>query len=400
MGEPSLPPGRSPRRTEGWERAERTAWIALAGVDGIGPATFARLLARSGSAAGVLEDVRTGRAAGTATEEVPLRRQVRLALEAVAAEPEGTDTKLRGLGLWTVTPLDDAWPDRLRDLADAPLVLHGWGVATLLQAPRSVAVVGTRRPSPAGRLLATRLADRLAELGVVVISGLAVGIDGAAHAATVARGAPTLAVIGAGHAAPGPRAHRALVDDILANGGAVVSELAPWVHATSGTFPRRNRILSGLADAVLVVEAPIRSGAINTAHHALEQGRPLLVAPGRPGDERTAGCLRLLRETEARPLVGVDEAIEDLGIDAGPTAEPAAGAQVRPGLGEAERAVADRISRGPADLDGLVIDTGLAPAVVASAVSLLQLRGWVQTVGSAYLPSGALASATARDGRR
>jgi DNA processing protein len=380
-------------------RAERTAWIALAAVDGIGPATFAHLLAQSGSAAAVLEDVRARRL-GRSASRVPLRPQVRAALEAVAAEPEAAETSLRGHGLWTVTPLDDGWPDRLRDLVDSPVVLHGWGVASLLQAPRSVAIVGTRRPSPAGRLLATRLATRLAELGVVVISGLAIGIDGAAHAATVVRGAPTLAVIGAGHTTPGPRAHRALLEDIIANHGTVVSELAPWVHATLGTFPRRNRILSGLADAVLVVEAPTRSGAINTAHHALEQGRPLLVAPGRPGDERTAGCLRLLRETEARPLIGVEEAIEDLGLDAAPTANQPADGVVRPGLGEAERAVADRLNRGPADLDGLVTDTGLAPAVVASAVSLLQLRGWVQTMGSTYLPSGALASATLRVGRR
>ncbi|HEX5466815.1 MAG TPA: DNA-processing protein DprA [Candidatus Limnocylindrales bacterium] len=380
----------------GLDPEERAAWISLSLVEGVGLLTFGRLVGHFGGAAPALAAIRAGRL-GPLAAELRLRHVVRAALVQAAADPQSLQTPLRRLGLWTLTPLDERWPARLRGLADPPVTLHGWGEVASLEAVRAVAVVGTRRPTPAGRLLASRLGDRLAEVGVVVVSGLAIGIDGAAHAAVVARGGRTVAVIGAGHRAPGPRAHRRLMRDIVDSGGAVVSELGPLAAATRGTYPRRNRILSGLADTVMVVEAPARSGAINTAHHALEQGRNLLVAPGRPGEVRTAGCLRLLRETEARPLIGLDEALADAGIDPrlalapGPEASPRRHAEPgQEGLGPAERAVAQRLGAGPADLDQLVAATGLAPATVASALGLLQLRGWAQASGATYLPAGPL----------
>ena len=126
-------------------------------------------------------------------------------------------------------------------------------------------MVGTRRPTLGGRALAAKISVRLVELGAVVVSGLAVGIDGAAHAAVVERNGPTVGVIGAGHDNPGPRAHARLRDEILATGGALISEHHPKVAATKGTYPRRNRIIAALGDATIVVEAPRKSGALNTA---------------------------------------------------------------------------------------------------------------------------------------
>ena len=176
-----------------------------------------------------------------------------------------------------------------------------------------MAVVGTRRPAGQGRDLARRIATRLVEAGACVVSGLAVGVDGAAHRAALEAGGETVAVIGSGPDDPGPLVHRPLARAIVRS-GAVVSELPPGVRATRGTYPRRNRIISALARATIVVEAPARSGALITARHALEQGRPLLVAPGRPLDPAVAGSLALLRESPARPLVGLDEMIVDLGL--------------------------------------------------------------------------------------
>jgi len=176
--------------------------------------------------------------------------------------------------------------------------------------------------------------------------------------------------------------------------GAVISELAPDTLPTRGTFPRRNRIISALGDATIVVEAPRRSGALITARHALEQGRPVLALPGRPGDPSVAGCLALLRETPARPFAGLDEMIVDLGYDA-----PPAGATVTARLslaaalellGPAERAVAQRLAKGPAGADALVSETGLAPPIVSGALTLLLLRGWIASMGPAYLPAGPL----------
>jgi DNA processing protein len=154
-----------------------------------------------------------------------------------------------------------------------------------------------------------------------------------------------------------------------------------------------------LTQATIVIEAPVRSGALITARHALEQGRTVLAAPGRPGDPQTAGCLALLRETPARPLVGLDEMVVDLGLDVAGQRGPASrGAALSAEtalalLGPAERAVAHRLRRGPASADALIADTGLPAAVASGAITLLLLRGWAQALGPAYLAAGPLLGA-------
>lgn len=385
------------------EPEERRAWICLASVSGLGPETLTLLIAHFGSAAAVLETARAGRLDAWSLDHrdpsgrQPLTAPVRAAMALAARDLETRLAAIAQHGLWTLTALDEDYPQRLRDLDPPPAVIHGWGDPVALRRPRAVAVVGTRRPTPAGRALAARICARLVEAGAAVVSGLAVGIDGAAHAATVERSGHTVAVIGAGHSQPGPRAHAALRERILAADGAVISEHHPDVRATHGTYPRRNRIIAALGDAVIVVEAPVRSGALITARHAMELGRLVLVAPGRVGDWATAGSLSLLRESPARPLVGMDEMLADLGYlgeAAGPLRQPGLGPEARgPALamlGPAERAVAERLCTSPAGLDVLVADTGLPPGVVSSAVTLLLLRGWVHAMGPAYLVSGPL----------
>jgi DNA processing protein len=226
---------------------------------------------------------------------------------------------------------------------------------------------------------------------------LAVGIDGAAHAATLEHGGTAIGVIGGGHQYPGPRAHSRLRDEVVAAGGAVISEHHPDSHPTKGTFPRRNRIIAALSDALIVIEAPDKSGALNTAHHALGLGRPVFVAPGRIGDWSVAGALALLRDTPARPLVGLDELVADLGYFDGPaagaTAEPTMSLEAALAmLGPAERSVARRLARGAAGIDVLVADTGESAAVVSSAITLLLMRGWAHAIGPAYVAAGPLAA--------
>jgi len=189
--------------------------------------------------------------------------------------------------------------------------------------------------------------------------------------------------------------HRRLAQAIRAH-GAIVSELAPGVRPTRGTFPRRNRIISALSVATVVVEAPARSGALITARHALEQGRMLLVAPGRPLDPRVAGCLSLLRESPARPLVGLDEMVTDLGLD-GPGAGASDVGAPRPSpdsalasLGPVERSVAMALRAGPQTVDALVRACDLEAGVVAGALTMLQLRGWARVLGAMQLPAGPL----------
>ena len=383
---------------------ERVAWVALASTAGVGDAWFGRLLAACGSAAAALEGVASLQRADSdrrLARRVGLPASPGLAarLRDAHADPRRTERRVSDLGGWTLTPLDGDYPTRLTELEHPPPVLYGLGRQDVLLDPALVAVVGTRRPTGLGRHLAARVASRLAHVGASVVSGLAVGIDGVAHAATVEAGGSTLGVAGSGLQAPAPEANRRLVRAILAGRGAIVSELAPDVQATRGTFPRRNRIISVLARATIVVEAPARSGALITARLALEQGRPVLAVPGRPLDPSVAGCLALLRETPARPLVGLDEMVDDLGLELGRhiAADPRPATAVRPStaaalaaLSPSERDVAARLMGGPRTMDGLVALTGRPPGEVAAAVTILQLRGWARPHGSLLLAAGAL----------
>jgi DNA processing protein len=279
-------------------------------------------------------------------------------------------------------------------MEEPPPVIFGLGSPASLVAARLVAVVGTRHPTGIGRSLAARVGARLAQAGVTVVSGLAVGIDGAAHLAALEAAGESVAVVGGGLDEPGPAVHRRLARQIAGH-GSVISEQPPGIRPTAGTFPRRNRIVSALASATIVIEAPARSGALITARHALEQGRLLLVAPGRPLDPAVAGNLALLRESPARPLVGLDEMLVDLGLD-----DQVPGPRV-PGtvlstttalraLAGPEQAVAQALSRGPQTVDGLVRACGQPPGVVAAALTLLQLRGWAKVLGALHLPAGPL----------
>jgi DNA processing protein len=283
----------------------------------------------------------------------------------------------------------------------------------------AVAVVGTRWPTDKGRVIAGWIGSALARTGAVVVSGLAVGIDGAAHAAVVAEGGRTVAVLGGGHARLFPKAHDRLANAIVESGGAVVSELAPDTSPSRGTFPRRNRLVSGLSDATVVVEAGRRSGALITAGWALEQGRECFLVPGPFDSPTSAGCHAFLRSFpgQARVVCGIPELIEDLELDgevAGAlvgNARPGAGAgqsgasrtppatapnvgraALLASLGPVERTLAEELARGPATADQLAQRTSLAGAAVLSALTLLELRGLARGAYGRYSPAGALAS--------
>ena len=377
----------------------RRAWIALASTPGVGDATFERMLQVFGDAATALRTV--ARLPGASDGRLARRLQMRVRsgvvaeIRRMAAAPSRPVEAMERLGGWALTPLDAAYPARLHELEQPPRVLFGIGYQDLLVGPRIVAVVGTRRPTAVARDLATRIGARLAAAGATIVSGLAVGIDGAAHRATLDAGGPTIAVVGGGLDAPGPANHRQLARRISER-GAVVGELAPGVAPTPGTFPRRNRIISALAGATIVVEAPARSGALITARHALEQGRLLLVAPGRPLDPRIAGNLALLHESPAKPLVGLDEMIVDLGLDDAPRDDGARQGKTLSAhaalalLGPGERAVAEGLMHGPQTVDALVGSSGLSPGVVAGALTILQLRGWARMHGPMQLAAGPL----------
>jgi DNA processing protein len=403
---------------------DRDALAILLSVSGLGPLTLGRLVEALGSPSAILEVaghpgaarrlIEASRTPDDGTHAMP--RVVADALvQAVARGPELLGV-IKQFELEVVTPADGAYPRRLLTIEVPPPALFVRGSLDSLANERVVAIVGTRRPSPAGRRIASRMAAALSRAGATVVSGLAIGVDGAAHAAVVADGAATVAYIGGGHGRLFPRAHDRLADAIVDAGGAVVSEYAPLIEPSRGTFPQRNRLISGSSDAVVVVEAGARSGALVTASWALEQGRECFIVPGSIDAPTSAGCNGFLRDWPelARIVSGIPQLLDDLGLAAAaglPRAAPASEsggvvitARVRPpsaaamltGRSAGELAVADALVRGAVTVDELVAVTRLSVGAVLGAVTRLEALGLVRAAHGRYEPAGPLAMSDPR----
>jgi len=412
METPPVPDGgpASAQRPRGPSQAERDAWAVLAGVFGLGPVGFGVLLERYGSGVAILSEASSpgGPDRMVDAAAADLARSGRGARDALAptlaqAIADAADlapvtlARIRELGLAVVTIEDPAYPGRLGTIEMPPHLLYVLGDPAAMSADAAIAIVGTRRATDAGRSIAARIATTLVEVGASVVSGLAVGIDGAAHAAAVHARGTTVAVIGSGHAALHPRAHSRLADAIVATGGAVVSELAPDTRPSVGTFPRRNRVISGLADATVVVEAPARSGALITASWALEQGRECFLVPGAIDAPATAGCLAFLREfpERTRIVAGIPQLIADLGL-ADRLVEgrvPVDVAATLSGVGEVAARLGGEIVRGRSTVDELVAVTGWPVATVLAALTMLERHGLAVGIHGRYRPAGGLAGA-------
>jgi DNA processing protein len=407
------------------EPSEAESWALLLSIDGLGPAGFGALLAAYGSGRGILRAAGRPRAATTlagiasaAEGRTAFGARVGEGIVALAADAGPRLGVLRGSGLRIVTLDDPGYPARLRAISLPPPALLVQGDAALLDGRRMIAVVGTRRPTERGRLTAARIAAAISRCGAVVVSGLAVGIDGAAHAAVVAEGGQTIAVLGSGHGRLYPRAHARLAAELIAAGGAIVAERFPDRGPTAGTFPQRNRVISGLAEATIVVEAGSRSGALITAEWALEQGRECFLVPGPIDEPRSAGCLAWLREYPAatRIVAGIPELIEDLGLIDLPAAEmpdrpgeerrqesrpphgsvpvsrPSVGAELVE-LGTTARQVAEALCSGHGSIDELAAATGHPVATILGAITILELRGLATSTYGRYRAAGRLAAA-------
>ena len=263
---------------------ERTAWLRLARTENVGPVTFAQLIKRFGGASRALE----------ALPELARRggRPIRL------ATVEEADRELAAgaaLGARLVCACEPEYPPMLAALDPAPPLIWTRGRIALLQ-PSAVAIVGARVASAAGQRFARGLAHDLGQAGQVIVSGLARGIDAAAHEGSLPTG--TVAVLGGGVDDIYPPEHGDLYERIVET-GCVISENAPGRTAVARDFPRRNRIISGLSRAVVVVEAEMRSGSLITARLAAEQGREVLAVPGSPLDPRAKGTNDLIRQGAA-----------------------------------------------------------------------------------------------------
>ena len=297
---------------------------------------------------------------------------------------------LRALGAQLVGASDPDMPARLRAIPDCPTVLFVRGDRGALPAPQ-LAVVGSRRATPAGARIARRFAAELAERGLVVTSGLAQGIDAEAHRGALEAGGRTVAVLGSSLDRVYPSAHRALADRIAAQ-GAVVSEFPFGTRPVPWNFPWRNRIISGLSLGVLVVEAAERSGSLITARLAGEQGREVFAVPGSILNPQAVGCHRLLRDG-AKLVERVEDILEELPADAlaaleshepGSRTDANAlsgtelGGESAPPPTADEAAVLHHLGHEPASADALAERVGLAPERVYSILSILEIGGSIR----------------------
>lgn len=286
---------------------------------------------------------------------------------------------LESRGLRWLARDDTRFPAPLRAIHDPPpgLFLRGEADVDVLSR-RAVAIVGARSCSPYGAQVARLLGRELAGAGLVVVSGLARGVDGEAHRGALDAGGPTVAVLGCGVDRDYPAAHAELARRI-GRSGLVVSEYAPGVEPAPWRFPARNRIIAGLAAATVVVEARERSGALITADFALEEGREVLACPGEITSALSAGTNDLLR-LGATPLTKVDDVLELFGL--------AASGRPPADVGPAAAALLARLVDAPAAADELLRASGLDAATAAAALSELELAGLVAHADGLYRRTG------------
>jgi DNA processing protein len=362
-------------------------WVGFSRAAGIGAVRLRALLDHFGDVASAWRaDPAALAACGIGSHAVEGLLAARRALD-LDQEVE----RLAQRGFSVLTWQDQQYPAPLLEIASPPIVLYAWG--NLERADRhATAIVGTRRPTAYGQAVARDLATALAVHGVTVISGLARGIDSLAHRAALDAGGRTIAVLGSGLDEIYPPEHRNLAEEV-AGQGAVLTEYPLGTRPEAGNFPVRNRIVAGLARALVVVEAGEASGALITAEFAADQGREVFSVPGNIYSRASRGANRLLVQG-ATPLVSPEDVLAALAIPAQPGPE----ADETLSLGaDLEGQLAGLLSEDPVHADDLVARTRRAPSEVMAALAMLELQGRAVQVGGMHYvrsrPRGRVAEA-------
>lgn len=357
---------------------QRIDWLRLIRSERVGPRTFRMLINHCGSARAAIEALpELARRGGAA-------RQIRIIPQ---AEAEREIAAARQMDVAFVAHGESGYPPRLAMIDDAPPLLAIRGDRSALMAP-AIAIVGSRNASGAGLKFSEHLARELGAAGFAIISGLARGIDAAAHRASLTTG--TLAVLAGGHDRIYPPEHSNLLGAIIGHAGAALSEM-PMGHEPRGKdFPRRNRLISGVSLGVVVVEAAFRSGSLITARLAGEQGREVFAVPGSPIDPRTAGTNSLIKQgatlvTEAADIINVVNPILGQPADM-PVAEPESVSPAGREPDDSDRAhIVNLLGPTPLGLDDIIRLSGIAPAVVRTVLLELELAGRLDHHGASLI---------------
>jgi DNA processing protein len=353
-------------------------WLALAHAPGLHAGQLQDWLAQGASPIDLTRESRSGLAA-IGLGQAAIRALLQPDDKALATDLQWLQTAPnRSLVAWGSAE----YPPLLAQIADAPLILYADGDTEALCLPQ-LAIVGSRNPTALGRDTAQQFAQHLAEAGLVVTSGLALGIDAAAHRGALSADARTVAVLGRGLDAIYPRENASLAREIVGRQGVLVTDLPIGTPPLKQNFPRRNRILSGLAVGTLVVEAALQSGSLITARLAADQGREVFAIPGSIHNPMVRGCHRLLRQG-ARLVESVEDIFAELEPIIGEMKRiahetPPTGAdRHQPRLDKEYEILLDALGFEPAGLDDLVVRTGLQAGAVASMLLILELEGRVQ----------------------
>lgn len=356
------------------------AWFRLLQTPGVGRDSARRLLAACGSPAAVFSTPQAtlqrlvGGAAAGALSKTPPEYQTRLSA-ALQWLHGGADRHLLTLD-------HPAWPPALLQTADPPLLLYVHGDLRMLSRP-SLAIVGSRHPSVQGRDNARNFAKALGELGYVIVSGLALGIDGAAHLGALQAGTGTVAVVGTGLDIVYPPSHADLAQRVALH-GALVSEFAPGTPGLPEHFPLRNRIIAGLSLGTLVVEAALPSGSLITARLALEGGREVFAIPGSIHSPQSKGCHALIKQG-AKLVESAADIVEELrgGHRQAAAAQTAPATDAQPGANPRYAGLLEALGHDPVTLDALMARTGCSAAELSVLLLELELDGQ-----AARLPGG------------
>lgn len=352
---------------------EQAYWIALSCLTPLGARRIRRLVEAFGSA----ENAYTAGRDDLIAAGLPLRAAETVCRERQAIDPDEAARKVQSCGISVLTLYDAGYPDLLRQIYDPPAVLFFRGDIGVLAAP-CVAVVGSRQASVYGRTVAEKLAGGLAAAGVVVVSGMARGIDTCAHTGALKADGKTAAVLGCGLDICYPPENRRLREEI-AQKGVIISEFPPGTQPKPAHFPLRNRIISGLSLATVVVEAGEKSGALITADCALEQGRDVFAVPGSVNSPNSRGCHRLIKEG-AQIAESAADILQAMGMEAAKIRKEEVKVTVR------QSGILDAMQYEPVHFDDICHRSGIAAQQLAADLAELELAGLVtKTRGSFYL---------------
>ena len=321
----------------------------------------------------------------TTLEMLPEKYLAKLRANAVHSVLAGFDRLMSVYRIRALSVSDGVFPEALTQIPDPPAILFYQGDTECLQR-RMLSVVGSRAASYSGQKAARNLAKELSFHGVSVVSGMACGIDASAHWGCIEGGSPTLAVTGCGLDIVYPRENQKLHDEILGNGGLIVSEYIPGEKPYGWHFPVRNRILTGLGKALILVEARIRSGSMTSVQHALDQGRDVFVYPGDPESGSFEGNHLLLREG-AVYFTNASDILEDMGwLDNQPIVRQNIDcSSTFPAFSQAEESVIRALRPGTLGFEQLLDLCGLSPAELMSTLTILQVKGIVESLpGKSY----------------